>query len=138
MHDFYQDDEKIYIPLTNTDTNIVGKCQMSVTWYDNNKIIKDSLYGGYITPSALENPLPLDPTTVASLEELNKMLAEVREIAAPQIEFVDELPPPPPEHPNHLWVVGQQQFYAWSEIDQVYYELNSAAWDLICGGTAGG
>lgn len=98
IHNFQIEGENLFITLTQTDTQIIGKCEVSVSWAAGNKILKKRNYTSFILPSAIEGDLPLTEESIAALDNLEKYVEEAKnlveqaELYSQELIFVDTLP----------------------------------------------
>ena len=80
IHNFSIDQKNLFITLTSTDTQIIGKCEVQISWTVGSKILKKRTYCSFILPSALEEDLPLTEEGIAALDNLKKYVEEAKQL----------------------------------------------------------
>lgn len=98
IHQNLVSNEQILIELTQSDTFIVGKCEVQVNWVaKGNRIVKSESFRSFILPASAELPLPLTSDSIAALDDLQTYVEEAKELVSnatniSSVIFVDELP----------------------------------------------
>lgn len=146
IHKFIQEGKNLFITLTQTDTQLVGKCELQVNWLGaGNRIVKSKLYRSFITPNALEGDLPLTEESIAALDNLEQYVEEAKDLLenaqqyAQELVFVATLPEK--GDPNKLYVEQTEgKLYWWNGEKFVPMGGNSGPsildYDAIIGGDA--
>lgn len=91
IHNFSTDGKNLFITLSQTDTQIIGKCEVSISWAVGQQIMKKKNYRSFILPSALEEDLPLTEEAIAALDDLQSYVEEAKELVANAQQFAAEL-----------------------------------------------
>ena len=98
IHKFQLENKNLFITLTATDTQLVGKCEVQINWLSKgNRLTKSYNYKSFILPAASEKPFPLTEESVAALDNLQSYIEDAKKILEEaklkkQIIFCDELP----------------------------------------------
>lgn len=138
MHKFVLDGKNLFVTLTQTDTQLVGKCELQVNWLGlGNRIAKSKIYRSFITPSSLEGDLPLTQESIVALDELKQYVEEAKSLVeeAQELEFVEELPNE--GESSKLYVEqNEEKLYWWNGTEFVPLGGAQPAYDIIMGGDA--
>lgn len=140
IHNFKIDGKNLFITLSQTDTQIIGKCEVSVSWAIGSRILKKKNYRSFILPSALEEDLPLTEEAIAALDDLQSYIEEAKELVAnaqqfaAELIFVDTLPEQ--GDTTKLYIVNTtSKLYRWDGSTFVPM-TNNTQYDVIFGGVA--
>ena len=141
IHNFSIDGENLFITLTQTDTQIIGKCEVSISWAVGSRIMKKKNYQSFILPSALEQDLPLTEEAIAALDDLQSYVEEAKELVAnaqqyaAELLFVDELPKQ--GDATKLYIEkSTSKLYYWNGTSFISMTNNNLQYDAIIGGNA--
>lgn len=137
--------ETLLIILNQTDTFLVGKCEVQVNWVvEGNRIVKSENFKSFILPSSAELPLPLTTESVAALDDLKGYVEEAKEIVEnaqniSSVIFVDSLPAT--GKPNTLYLLSTNNgLYSYDADKTAWSHLNEKSetshYDFILGGGA--
>lgn len=133
IHNFTMDEENLFITLTSIDTQLIGKCEVSISWVSGSKILKKKNYKSFILPAALEGDLPLTEEAIVALDNLEKYVEEAKDLLeqveqySQEIIFVDTLP-----------AVGENgKLYIDKNTNKLYF-WNGTSFVLMIGGTTSG
>lgn len=140
VHNFSIDGKNLFITLSQTDTQIIGKCEVSISWAIKQQIIKKKNYCSFILPSALEEDLPLTEEAIAALDDLQSYVEEAKELVAnaqqfaAELIFVDTLPEQ--GDTTKLYIENTtSQLYRWN--GSTFVSMTSKPqYDVIFGGFA--
>lgn len=140
IHNFKIVEKNLFITLSQIDTQIIGKCEVSVSWAIGSRILKKKNYRSFILPSALEEDLPLTEEAIAALDDLQSYVEEAKELVAnaqqfaAELIFVDTLPEQ--GDTTKLYIVNTtSKLYRWDGSTFVPMTSNTQ-YDVIFGGVA--
>lgn len=147
IHKFQLENKNLFITLTATDTQLVGKCEVQINWLSKgNRLTKSYNYKSFILPAASEKPFPLTEESVAALDNLQSYIEDAKKILEEaklkkQIIFCDELPLEGLSEFVYL-LSKDKGLYYWSD---GWYLLNPKSsgsglgdYDFVFGGNAEG
>lgn len=144
-HKFVKEEKNLFIELDATDTQLIGKCEIAISWVaPGNRLLKKANFHSFILPSALEEPLPLTEESIMALDNLKGYVEEAKELLKQahyrkQVQFCTELPASGEE--NQLYVdITNDEIYFWKENKFVLLGAGSQFVDYtaIMGGDASG
>ena len=144
IHKFSIEKNNLFITLTQTDTQLIGKCEVQINWLtQGNRVVKSRNFKSFILPASAELPLPLTNESVAALDDLENYVNEAKDLLqkaqyTKQIIFCDELPLE--GESQYLYLVSKNNgLYYWKD---GWYLLNGTGglgdYELVLGGDAAG
>lgn len=143
IHNFSLEGKNLFITLSSVDTQIIGKCEVAISWVAGSKVIKKKNYNSFIVPSALENDLPLTEEAIVALDDLKSYVEEAKDLVANASQFAAEL-----VFVSSLPADGQSgKLYIEETTSNLYYwngssfipmtsDINLPQYDSIIGGNA--
>lgn len=145
IHNFVLEKKNLFITLTSTDTQLVGKCEIQISWTTSgNRVVKKKNYRSFILPSALESDLPLTEESIAALDNLEQYVEEAKSLLENAQQYAQELVftlvLPQEGEPNKLYVEQSSgKLFYWDGtkfIPMTNTENNFIDYDTIHGGDA--
>lgn len=147
IHKFQLENKNLFITLTATDTQLVGKCEVQINWLSQgNRLTKSYNYKSFILPAASEKPFPLTEDSVVALDNLQSYIEDAKKILEEaklkkQIIFCDELPLEGLSEFVYL-LSKDKGLYYWSDGWYLLNPKNSGGglgdYDFVFGGDAEG
>ena len=140
IHNFSTDGKNLFITLSQTDTQIIGKCEVSISWAVGQRIIKKKNYRSFILPSALEEDVPRTEEAIAALDDLQSYVEKAKELVANAQQFAAELifvdTVPEQGDATKLYIENTtSQLYRWN--GSTFVPMTSKPqYDVIFGGIA--
>lgn len=143
IHNFIIEGKNLFIELNSTDTQIIGKCEVQISWVaQGNRVVRVNSYRSFILPSKLEDDLPLTHESIVALDDLKSYVEEAKNLVSEaqnkttELDFVSSLPAV--GQSGRLYIdKSTSLIYFW---DDDHFVALSSHYDeeftLLCGGDA--